>query len=45
MNIQLKNSAHHFHMLSEREQTLVPAGSRSIVCVVVFSFDTKSCIH
>ena len=23
MNIQRKNSAHHFHMQSEREQTLV----------------------
>ena len=25
MNIQRKNSAHHFHMQSEREQTLVAA--------------------
>ena len=30
MNIQRKNSAHHFRMQSERKQTLVPGSNYSI---------------
>ena len=30
MNIQRKNSAHHFRMQSQREQTLIPGSDTSI---------------
>ena len=44
MNIQRKNSAHHFRMQSEREQTLgkiVPADSNYLVAIMV-PFDNLS---
>ena len=38
MNIQRKNSAHHFRMQSEREQTLVNGFSVIIIIIIIQHF-------
>ena len=38
MNIQRKNSAHHFRMQSEREQTLVNGFSVIIIIIIIIRF-------
>ena len=41
MNIQRKNSAHHFRMQSEREQTLVNGFSVIIIIIIIKHFFTR----
>ena len=44
MNIQRKNSAHHFRMQSEREQTLGACGSAGDLYILLpFAWDQLAC--
>ena len=43
MNIQRKNSAHHFRMQSEREQTLVNVVLAVFIQIIKLQFSMKYC--
>ena len=45
MNIQRKNSAHHFRMQSEREQTLIVASANFFFFLIFFLKQSKATVE